>query len=359
MSNQTTVTRKNVFLFWRHGSLVSTINAGLLTPPDEIESENQMKENCECSVVIPVYNSASIFPELHTRLVSALEKVVDSFEIIAVLDGCHDNSFEVISLKAAEDNRVRLIELSRNFGHQTAITAGLQYASGKLVVIMDDDLEDPPEVIPSLINKSREGFDVVYGIRRQRRRALPYRILYSLFYRILGALVDLKIPYDAGDFCLMTVKVVETLKSMPENNRYLRGMRAWCGFAQTGVEYDRGQRFAEESGYTLKKYISLAFDAIFSFSYKPLKLVSLLGFMIAGLSFLYGLNLVVARLSGALAQVPGWVSLQVSILFFSGIQLISVGVLGEYMIRVYDEVKQRPKFVVGRMVGFSDNLQDE
>ena len=305
----------------------------------------------ELSVIIPVYNSAVIFPELHRRLAVVLEPAVKSFEIIAVVDGCRDRSAEVIGCIAAKDPRVKMIESSRNFGHQAAITAGLEFSSGATTIVMDDDLEDPPEILPRFLAKLDEGHDVVYGIRKRRHRPLPYRVLYRLFYRLLGSLVDIHIPYDAGDFCAMRRQVVETMNAMPESNRYLRGMRAWCGFRQTGLEYDRGERLASESGYTLKKYLALALDAIFSFSYKPLKFVSLAGFLVAGVSFLYVVRLIVGRLTGEFNQVPGWASLQVSILVLSGIHLISIGIVGEYLARIYDEVKQRPKFVIKNVVG--------
>jgi polyisoprenyl-phosphate glycosyltransferase len=305
----------------------------------------------DLSVIIPVYNSADIFPELHRRLVVVLEPAVKSFEIIAVVDGCRDRSAEVIGSIAVKDPRVKMIEFSRNFGHQAAITAGLEFVSGATAIIMDDDLEDPPEILPRFLAKLDEGYDVVYGIRKRRHRPLPYRMLYRLFYRLLGSLVDIHIPYDAGDFSAMRRPVVDTMNAMPESNRYLRGMRAWCGFRQTGLEYDRGERLASESGYTLKKYLALALDAIFSFSYKPLKFVSLAGFLVAGVSFLYVVRLIVGRLTGEFNQVPGWASLQVSILVLSGIHLISIGIVGEYLARIYDEVKQRPKFVIKKAVG--------
>jgi dolichol-phosphate mannosyltransferase len=314
-------------------------------------AQNNPTSTLDLSVIIPVYNSADIFPELYRRLVAVLEPAVKSFEIIAVVDGCRDRSAEVIGGIAAKDPRVKMIEFSRNFGHQAAITAGLEFVSGTTTIIMDDDLEDPPEILPRFLAKLDEGFDVVYGIRKRRHRPLPYRMLYRLFYRLLGSLVDIHIPYDAGDFCAMRKPVVETMNAMPESNRYLRGMRAWCGFRQTGLEYDRGERLASESGYTLKKYIALALDAIFSFSYKPLKFVSLAGFLVAGVSFLYVLRLIVGRLTGEFNQVPGWASLQVSILVLSGIHLISIGIVGEYLARIYDEVKQRPKFVIKKAVG--------
>jgi dolichol-phosphate mannosyltransferase len=314
----------------------------------------------DLSVVIPVYNSAGIFPELYRRIVAAVEPAVGSFEIIAVLDGCRDRSCDVISRHSQTDRRVKLIQLSRNFGHQAAISAGLAAAAGRMVAVMDDDLEDPPEVLVQFLEKMKEGFDVVYGIRRRRRRSIVYRYLYRLFYRLLGRIVDLDMPYDAGDFCLMRYPVVKVLNDMPERNRYLRGLRAWSGFKQTGVEYDREERYASKSGYSLKKYVALALDAIFSFSYKPLKFVTVSGILIAALSFLLALRYIFLKLSGRIPDVPGWASLVVSILFLSGIQLVSIGIIGEYVSRIYDEVKQRPKYIIEKTVGFeSGEIPDE
>ena len=308
----------------------------------------------ELSVVIPIYNSASIFPELYARLRSTLEKTVPSFEIVTVLDGCRDASLAVISGFAAHDPRLKVIELSRNFGHQAAVTAGLHHASGDLVAILDDDLEDPPEVLPSFIEKIREGFEVVYGIRKKRKRSLVIRLLYNSFYRLSGKLIDIPIPHDAGDFCAMTRQVQQVLVSMPENNRYLRGMRAWAGFKQTGIEYDRGERFAGSSGYTLRNYFTLAFNGIFSFSFRPLKYVTFAGIFIALLSFAYAAWIVFLKLSGHMPDVPGWTFLSVSVLFLSGIQLIAMGIIGEYIARIYDEVKHRPPYVIRTKIGFPE-----
>jgi len=314
--------------------------------------EVTMDEKKQLSIVIPVYNSADIFPELYQRIAKATHGRSYDLEIIAVLDGCKDRSFEVISGLQQTDMRIRVIEFSRNFGHQAALSAGLQAASGDMVAIMDDDLEDPPEILVSMIEKLREGYDVVYGVRRKRQRSLAHRFLYRQFYRLLAMLVDTKMPYDAGDFCVMRRKVVDALNSMPERNIYLRGLRAWSGFRQVGFDYDRGARFSSGSGYSLKKYFSLAFDAIFSFSYKPLKFVSRIGLLIALASFFFAVRLIVHKLSGKITEVPGWVSLFVSVLFLSGIQLIAIGVIGEYISRIYDEVKQRPKYIIQRTVGF-------
>lgn len=318
-----------------------------------------MSEKVKLSVVIPVYNSARIFPELYQRLVAALDKVVSSFEIVAVVDGCSDDSASVVSSFCERDPRVKLIEFARNFGHQAAVTAGLQYASGEMVVIMDDDLEDPPEVLPRFISKAQEGYDVVYGVRRRRKVSLLRRLSYRLFYRLINKLSDVDMPYDSGDFCLMGRPVVEVLNAMPESNRYIRGLRAWLGFSQIGLEYERGARFAGEPGYNLVKYLVLASDGILSFSYKPLSYVTVTGFIIALASFIVGVRSIIIRLAGRVADVPGWASLIVSILFVGGAQLVSIGIVGQYVARIYDEVKRRPKFVVKRLVGFGDKSAEE
>jgi polyisoprenyl-phosphate glycosyltransferase len=318
--------------------------------------ETKKEQHVALSVVIPVYNSEAIFPELYQRLCTVLQGATTSFEVIAVVDGCRDRSFDVIQSIGQTDPRVKAIEFSRNFGHQAAITAGLSLAAGEKIAVMDDDLEDPPEILPQFLKKMDEGYDVVYGIRRKRERSAIYRILYKSFYRILGMLVDIRMPSDAGDFCIMTRRIVQVLNKMPENNRYLRGLRSWAGFEQTGVEYDRGARFASISGYSLTKYIKLALDAIFSFSYKPLTYVSQAGILIAGGSFLYGLRLMFI---GRSPVAPGWASLFIAILFFSGVQLISIGIIGQYLARIYDEIKQRPKFVVKRSSNFTEDTQHD
>lgn len=316
-----------------------------------IQEQGQVRT--DLSVIVPVYNSATIFPELYKRTVIALDQAILNFEIVAVLDGCKDNSYEVISTIADRDSRLKVIELSRNFGHQAALTAGLEHSDGGIIAIIDDDLEDPPELIPRFIDKLREGYQVVYGIRRKRKSSLLHRILYKLFYRISGFLSDIKIPNDAGDFCVMEGRVARILSLMPENNRYLRGMRAWTGFRQIGFEYDREQRFASESGYTLTKYFALAFDGIFAFSYKPLKYVTIIGALSALLSFALMINILFVRLTGRMPDVPGWASLAVMVLFLSGVQFVAMGIIGEYIARIYDEVKQRPKYLINKSVNLN------
>lgn len=326
---------------------------------DTIRENGERKGRPKLSIVIPVYNSEKIFPELYRRLESVLKMSVESFEVVAVVDGCKDRSFEVISGLAAADSSIKVIEFARNFGHQAAVTAGLAHARGEWVGIMDDDLEDPPEVIPKLLAKIELGYEVVYGIRRRRKRSFIHRFLYASFYRVLANMTDVEMPSDAGDFCVMRRCVVDVLNAMPENNRYLRGMRAWVGFRQVGVEYERDARFADESGYSFKKYFALASNAIFSFSYKPLKYVSMMGVVVALVSFLAAIYLVYLKMSGHGPDVSGWVSLLVSILMLAGVQLISIGILGQYLMRIYDEVKKRPTYVVRQQVNLEKDITDE
>ena len=255
-----------------------------------------MFEEIRLSIVIPVYNSSEIFPELHKRLYSTLTDMKIQYEIIAVVDGCRDYSAEVIASLCKNDNNLKLIEFSRNFGHQMAITAGLQHTSGEMIIVMDDDLEDPPEMIPVLIEKAEEGYDIVYGIRQKRKVSIFRKLAYRSYYILLNKLAGLDMPYDAGDFCLMRRQVVEKLNSMPETNRYLRGMRKWLGFRQTGIEYERGIRFTGKSGYSITKYIKFAFDGVFSFSYKPIHYISFFGFIIAFVSFISAIVFILLKL---------------------------------------------------------------
>ncbi len=314
----------------------------------------QMSKKENLTIVIPVYNSAEIFPILYKRLVDALENSVSAFDIIAVVDGCKDASAEVITNLHKQDKRLRLIEFSRNFGHQAAVTAGLQYATGDMIVIMDDDLEDPPEIIPLLIAKAKEGYDVVYGVRKKRKVSIFLRISYHIFYRFMNKLATVDMPYDTGDFCLISRRIVDKLNSMPETNRYIRGLRAWIGFKQTGIEYERDSRYAGESGYSLFRYIKFAIDGMISFSYKPLQYISLIGFLIAFFSFAYMLYLIISKLLYDAIDAPGWASLMTIILFSGGLQLVSLGITGQYIARIYDEVKQRPLYIIKRYIGFNE-----
>jgi dolichol-phosphate mannosyltransferase len=303
------------------------------------------------SVVIPVYNSEQIFPVLYKLLVEVLEREGHPFEIIAVVDGCMDHSADVVAEHCVRDPRVKMIEFSRNFGNQMAITAGLRASQGEYVVVMDDDLEDPPEVISDLLAKAAEGFEVVYAVRKKREiSALKYRV-YKLYYFIFSKLSNYDIPQNVGDFCIMHRMVVDVLNSMPENNRYIRGLRSWSGFQQTGIEFDRRTRHSGKSGFSLAKYFKFGFDGLFSFSYKPLLLMTYLGMFLSSFSFLLALTFIILKLANKLPDVQGWASITVIILFLGGIQLLSIGVLGQYVGRIYDEVKKRPGFIIKRSVG--------
>lgn len=308
----------------------------------------------DLSVVIPVYNSADIFPELYRRLVAVLEGLNCSFEIIAVVDGCADESANVVASHNAKDSRVKLIELSRNFGNQMAISAGLRKSGGEYVVVIDDDLEDPPELIPALMERAREGYEVVYTKRNKRAISWLRHGLFRAYYRLFSKLSSYQVPEDVGDFCLMHRNVVEVLNKMPESRRYVRGLRSWAGFRQTGLEYDRESRHSGDSGFTLLRYVRFAADGILSFSHFPLQLVTYIGFTFSFISFLLALYFLIGKLSGFLPDVPGWASLAVSILFIGGVQMLAIGVLGQYVGRIYDEVKRRPQYITRRELGFDE-----
>ena len=311
----------------------------------------------DLSVVIPVYYSARIFPELYRRLVAVLEGLKCSFEIIAVVDGCADESANVVVTHNAMDSRVKLIEFSRNFGNQIAISAGLRKSRGEYVVVMDDDLEDPPELIPALMERARQGYEVVYTERSKREISWLRHGLFHAYYRVFSKLSSYKVPEDVGDFSLMHRTVVEVLNNMPESHRYVRGLRSWAGFRQTGLEYDRESRHSGDSGFTLSRYVRFAADGIFSFSQLPLQLVTYIGFTFSFISFLLALYFLIGKLSGFLQDVPGWASLAVSILFIGGLQMLSIGVLGQYVGRIYDEVKRRPQYIVRQELGFNEQEQ--
>jgi dolichol-phosphate mannosyltransferase len=297
------------------------------------------------SVVVPVYNEAEILDLLHQRLTETLERSGESFELVLVDDGSRDGSWERMQALAAADPRVVLVRLSRNFGHQMAITAGVDAARGEAVALIDADLQDPPEVVLEMLARWREGYDVVYG-RRTRRRGETWfkRASAAGFYRVIRRLTSVDIPADTGDFRLMSRRVVDVLKQFQERNRFVRGMVAWIGWRQTAVTYERAERHAGETKYPLRKMLRFAADAIVSFSFAPLRVATGLGLAASGLSFAYAVYAVLARLLGW-GVVHGWASLMVAVLFLGGVQLVSLGIIGEYVGRVYDEVKRRPLYV--------------
>lgn len=308
------------------------------------------------SVVAPVYNEEKILPEFYRRVVATMEQMGEPFELILVNDGCHDSSPEVMRQLHEKDSRVKIINFSRNFGHQVAITAGTDYASGRAVVVIDSDLQDPPEVIPDMVERWREGYQVVYAVRSERAGETWFKkTTAGLFYRLIARITSINIPVDTGDFRLMDEQVVETLRRIREQHRFMRGLSVWVGFKQIGIPYKRDARKAGETKYPLKKMLRFAFDGITSFSYVPLQLATYLGFLIAGLSVLFILLVMVLRLGGEEA-FKGQATTLVSVLFMGGVQLIFLGIMGEYLGRIYNEVKQRPLYIVSEALGFaSDN----
>ena len=299
-----------------------------------------------CSIIAPIYNELDNIPELYRRVREVMDATGESWELILVDDGSTDGSTERILSLAEEDVRIRPVIFARNFGHQIAVTAGLDYSRGDAVVIIDADLQDPPELIPELMAKWREGYEVVYAVRTEREGETWYKkTTAALFYRLIYRITDVKIPLDTGDFRLMDRKVVEIMNQMRERHRFLRGMSAWVGFRQIGVPYKRAARFSGETKYPFKKMLRLALNAITGFSYFPLQLATYFGFFSAGLAILAIPVVIVLRLTGSRAFF-GQATTLIAVLFLGGVQLISLGVLGEYIGRIYDEVKGRPLYIL-------------
>jgi polyisoprenyl-phosphate glycosyltransferase len=305
------------------------------------------------SVVIPVYNEEVVIEALHSRLLQVLAPTFPSFEIIFVNDGSKDKSGQLLDAICNSDSRFKSLHFSRNFGHQAAVTAGLHAATGQAVVVSDADLQDPPELIQDMIAKWRDGFDVVYAQKIRRKGIGPLkRAAYYIYYRLLRSLTDVEVPPDTGDFCLMDRKIVDLLNSMPERNRYVRGLRAWLGFRQTAILFERPARFAGETKYPFRRMVGLATDGILSLSKAPLRLAMYFGFLSSAFSFALLIAFMIERIFGPGNLARGWASTIVVILFLGGVQLICLGVIGEFIGRIYDEVKQRPLYIVGRSTGF-------
>lgn len=298
------------------------------------------------SIIAPIYNEECCLEELYRRVCEVMDQTNEPWELLLVNDGSRDASADIIRKLAAEDKRIRPIMFARNFGHQIAVTAGLDYARGQVAIIIDADLQDPPEVILDLIAKWQEGAEVVYAVRAERVGETWFKKLTaSLFYRIIFSITDVKIPMDTGDFRLMDRKVVNVMKTMREHHRFLRGMSAWVGFRQEGVTYNRAARFGGETKYPFRKMLKLALTAITGFSYFPLQLATYLGFITAGLAIIA--IPIVAILRALQPQAFfGQASTLIAVLFLGGVQLISLGILGEYIGRIYDEVKGRPLYIV-------------
>lgn len=309
------------------------------------------------SIVIPIFNEEENLQNLYNRLTAAAPSWGEDYEIVLVDDGSRDSSLTMMRVMTEKDTRVRVVKLSRNFGHQPAISAGIKTAKGDAIVIMDGDLQDPPEELHRFLDKWREGYEVVFAIRTKRKEGFFKKMAYSTFYRILAWISDIEIPLDSGDFCVMDRKVVNVLvHEMPEQLRFVRGMRAFAGFKQIGVTYERAERAAGEVKYTFKKLVQLALDGLFGFSSFPLRLATYMGFIISIPSFFLGIFFVLHRLIGfkvfghAPEETPGTASLAVGMYFLGGVILIILGILGEYIGRIYIEVKKRPFFVIDEVI---------
>ncbi|MDX6423442.1 MAG: polyisoprenyl-phosphate glycosyltransferase [Gaiellaceae bacterium] len=306
------------------------------------------------SFVIPVFNERETLPELHRRLSEVIETLDGEAELLFVDDCSFDGSYELLGELGREDPRIRVIRFARNFGHQVAITAGLDHAAGDAVVVMDADLQDPPEVIPDLIARWEEGYEVVYAVRERRSgESWLKRSTASWFYRVLRRIAHVEMPLDAGDFRLVDRRAVDAFRSMRERARYVRGMFSWVGFRQIGVPYSRSERFAGEPKYSYRKSLTLAVDGLVSFSSAPLRAALVAGFAFSTLAFALGVFAVVAKIAGAFV-VPGWASILVVVSFLGGVQLTVIGMLGLYVGRIYEEVKARPIYIVRETIGFLD-----
>jgi len=312
----------------------------------------------ELSLVIPCYNEGKILPLLRQRLLQSLPAMGLAWEVILVDDGSRDNTFAELAALHAADPRFKVLSFSRNFGHQCAVFAGLSRATGDFVAVLDADLQDPPEFVATCVAKLKEGFDVVYAVRRRRKENLFKRAAYAGFYRLLKAIAEVEIPLDSGDFCVMRQCVVTVLRNMPERDVFVRGLRAWSGFRQVGLEYERAVRAAGETKYPFRKLVKLALDGVFAFSSLPLQLAIYLGFIslavsLAGAALIIFWKVMNFQIFGHYpSEVPGWTSLVCLILFLSGMQFLILGILGEFIRRVYAEVKQRPRWIVRAELGF-------
>lgn len=316
------------------------------------------------SLVLPIYNEEEVIPELHTRLQEFLKELELDAEVLFVNDGSKDKSMELLRGIAKDEPRYKILSFARNFGHQTAITAGVDYARGKAVVVMDADLQDPPSVVLKMVAKWKKGYDVVYAKRRSRAGESFFKLFTAkIFYRVFAAMIPIEVPLDTGDFRLMSRRVVIALRELRETHRFVRGMVSWVGFRQTAVLYDRPGRFAGETKYPLRKMLRFAADGITSFSVLPLRFATYLGMIISAMSVLYAIWAIVAHFALHIT-LPGWTATVVLISLLSAVQLLMIGILGEYIGRIYEEVKRRPLYVIGDRVNLprqrdTDDDEDE
>lgn len=320
----------------------------------EASPESGHLETPRVSLAMPVFNEQELVPELVRRCLAVLDETPGGpHEMLVVDDGSKDETGALLERAAAEDARITVVRLSRNFGHQAAITAAIEHARGDVVLLMDGDLQDEPELLPRFLEQYHQGFDVVYGRRASRKESWWLRTCYHVFYRGIAMLSDLDLPLDSGDFALLTRRAVDAIVATPERNRYLRGLRTWVGFRQTSIDVARAARAAGETKYTIGRLVRLALDGIFSFSLVPLRLATLFGFLAIGLASAYALYAMAARIGFGITP-RGFTALVVTVVFLAGVQLLFLGVVGEYIGRIYQEVKRRPHYIVDRLVRKSD-----
>lgn len=309
------------------------------------------------SIVIPCYNEEEVLDAMRERLTKACDLWDYDWEVVAVDDGSRDETWNMLSRFQAEDPRWKGLSFSRNFGHQAAVSAGLFHAEGDAVFIIDADLQDPPEELHRFLAKWEEGYDVIYGVRQKRKEGPAKRFCYWMFYRLMARAVQFEIPLDSGDFCLMSRRMVDTLNLMPERNRFVRGLRAWAGYKQTAIPYERHGRAAGAPKYNFTKLLKLALDGMISFSGLPLKIAAHFGFLVSALSLVGIIFTLIQRMFHGffegigMGPVPGFATIVIAILFMGGVQLMFLGVIGEYLFRIFDEVKQRPGWIVREGVG--------
>jgi dolichol-phosphate mannosyltransferase len=303
------------------------------------------------TIILPVFNEQDNLLKLHQRLTGTIDSITTDYEMIFIDDCSNDNSYEMLKVLNEQDLRVKIIKFTKNCGHQIAITCGLDFAEGDAAIIMDADLQDPPEAIPKFIEKHEQGYEIVYAIREKREGETFFKkVTAFFFYRVMKVFTNIEMPLDAGDFRLIDRKVIDSLKSMQERNKFLRGLIVWTGYSQIGIPFRRDARNAGTTKYTTLKMFKLAFDGIFSFSNIPLRFATIFGLLVSVLSFLLAIYALYLKLSNI--AVPGWTSLLLTILFIGGVQLMTIGIIGEYLGRIYDEVKMRPLYIIKKKIGF-------
>ncbi len=312
------------------------------------------------SLIIPIYNEEATIAELYRRVSALMDRLDAPVELILINDGSRDRSLIMMRELHQKDPRVCYLSLARNFGHQIAVTAGLNFVRGRVVVILDADLQDPPELIPDMLELWRQGYQVIYAQRTQRKKEGWFkRLTAHVFYRLLKRLADVDIPTDTGDFCLMDRQVVDVLNAMPERNRYIRGLRSWVGFRQTSIKFERDPRFAGDVKYTFRKSFSLAINGLVSFSKVPLQISTYVGLFAAFVALIMAMLVLYWRFFVPNSPLTGITVIIVAIFFLGAVQLVSIGILGEYIGRIYEEVKNRPLYTLGEVAGFEGGMRDE